>query len=88
MEFPAAGKGDWRNVRGLLLPVANLKGANNLTEIPSLLKNEMVQFQIGLTPAGEAIAFNLERATLLNHLNRVDGVDEPVDSARRCPSAT
>ena len=82
MEFPAAGKGDWRNVRGLLLPVANLKGANNLTEIPSLLKNEMVQFQIGLTPTGEAIAFNLERATLLNHLNRVDGVDEPVESTQ------
>jgi hypothetical protein len=81
-EFPAANTGNWRNTRGCVLPMGSLRGPQNNTAEATLLKGEPVCFQIGVTATGNPIAFNLRRVTLLDHLNKVEGVDDPVETIK------
>ncbi len=81
-EFPAANTGTWRNTRGCVLPAGTLKGPGNETNVASLLKGESVSFQVGVTATGSPIAFNVRRVTLLDQLNKVEGVDDPVESIK------
>lgn len=81
-EFPAANTGDWRNIRSCVLPMGSLRGPQNNTTESTLLKGESVSFQVGVTATGNPIAFNLRRVTLLDHLSKVEGVDDPVESVK------